>query len=231
MNTKNGNTTTLRKISSATLVALSVLLTACSGDWCKSKSSAASSTTASTAPAASSTAEAPKATNVVFFEFDSSKLSDEGTAVVKTHADKLKGNKDAKPTVTGHCSEEGSEAYNNGLGERRANAVAEALEAHGANKPAVVSYGKSADFGEGLEKNRRALIHEGEVAGIPNGKAVAKKEKAASKKLRMKKAKKSATKADAKTDAKVEAAAPAVSAPVAAAPAPAAEAPATPAAA
>jgi len=185
--------------SNVIAVALTVLLTAC-GNFC-GKKGAVSTTTSSPVEA---TAVASKASNVVFFEFDSSKLSDEGKATSKTNADSIKTVKDAKVTVTGHCSEEGSEAYNNGLGERRANSVAESLEADGAGvKTEVVSYGKSADFGEGLEKNRRAVIHTGEVAGIPNGKVATKKAKADSKKRRMKKAKKSKTAVEAtvKTEA------------------------------
>jgi len=156
---------------------LAILLAGCSGDWCKTKAaSSTTNTTPSNSGANVTAGTATQADNVVFFDFDSTKIHEDGKAVIKAHQSK------DNLIVTGHCSEEGSEAYNNGLGERRGHAVVAEL----GKDAKVVSYGKSADFNQGLEKNRRAIIHSGEIKGVegkPAEKATKKAAKVRSKKV------------------------------------------------
>ncbi|MCY4320814.1 MAG: OmpA family protein [Bdellovibrionaceae bacterium] len=87
--------------------------------------------------------------STVYFELDSSKLTD---SVKET----LKANKawmDSKPEVKsllleGHCDPLGSEAYNIGLGERRAKSVYNYLVSIGlsADKINIISYGEEKIF-------------------------------------------------------------------------------------
>jgi OOP family OmpA-OmpF porin len=81
----------------------------------------------------------------VNFEFDSAKLTasssamlDEGVAILKRHSD-------LKVEIAGHTDSMGNDEYNQGLSERRAQAVADYLTAHGANAAniSVKGYGES----------------------------------------------------------------------------------------
>jgi OOP family OmpA-OmpF porin len=77
----------------------------------------------------------------------------------------LKRNADDKIEIAGHTDSQGDAEYNQGLSERRAQAVADYLVAHGANGSnlAVKGYGEShpvADNGskEGRAANRRVEL-------------------------------------------------------------------------
>lgn len=80
----------------------------------------------------------------IYFDFDKSDIKPEGTAVVSLWATYLSQTPAAKVRIEGNCDERGSREYNVGLGERRANAIAQALEAKGVSpsQVSVVSYGK-----------------------------------------------------------------------------------------
>lgn len=80
----------------------------------------------------------------VQFEFDRSEVKSEYHEVIKMHADYLALNEEAKLTVEGHCDERGSREYNLALGERRANAIKNALIAEGveADRIDVISFGE-----------------------------------------------------------------------------------------
>ncbi|MBE0494317.1 MAG: peptidoglycan-associated lipoprotein Pal [Thiomicrospira sp.] len=98
----------------------------------------------------------------VHFDFDRSEVKSEFHDVIKLHADYLSINPDAKLTVEGHCDERGSREYNLALGERRANAIKNALIAEGV-EPAridVISFGEDrplveASNTEAWAQNRR----------------------------------------------------------------------------
>lgn len=79
-----------------------------------------------------------------FFEFDSSKLTDEAKATLDKQICWLNKYKCKKVLIEGHCDERGTREYNLGLGERRAQAVASYLTCNGidACRVRTVSYGK-----------------------------------------------------------------------------------------
>lgn len=102
--------------------------------------------------------------NAVFFDFDSSVLS-------QTARDTLSGNASTllkkypgfKVQVEGHCDERGSTEYNLALGERRAKSAMNYLVTMGvaADRLSVISYGKEKPADPGHDeaawaKNRRA---------------------------------------------------------------------------
>ena len=80
----------------------------------------------------------------VYFDFDKSDIKPDSLGVVASWASYLTANPTAKVRLEGNTDERGTREYNIGLGERRANAVAQALEAKGvsASQLTTVSYGK-----------------------------------------------------------------------------------------
>lgn len=101
----------------------------------------------------------------VNFEFDSARLTSSSTAMLDQGVKILKRHSDLKVEIAGHTDSQGDETYNQGLSERRAQAVAEYLIAHGANAAniSVKGYGESqpvADNGtkEGRAANRRVEL-------------------------------------------------------------------------
>jgi len=87
----------------------------------------------------------------VYFDLDSSSLKDEVKNILNNNKEWL----DSKPNVKqiileGHCDPLGSEAYNIGLGERRAQAVFNYLISIGVSpdKMNIVSYGEEKPISE-----------------------------------------------------------------------------------
>jgi len=95
-------------------------------------------------PTAQETAERALSNNIVYFEYDSTVINAEGEAVVAKYASYLQGNPTARVRLEGHADERGTTAYNQGLGERRAQAVEASLLAKGAaaNQLSILSYGE-----------------------------------------------------------------------------------------
>ena len=113
---------------------------------------------------AASTASLPNI-RTVYFEFDSSEISGDGQAVVEGWAAYLAANSSARVRLEGHCDERGTREYNVGLGERRANAVLQALTSRGvsARQLSVTSYGEERPVNPGhddaaWQQNRRVEI-------------------------------------------------------------------------
>lgn len=81
----------------------------------------------------------------VFYDFDKSLLSEESKRVLDKQSEWLTKNPGTKLIIEGHCDERGTEEYNLGLGDRRANAAAAYLVDKGIahDRLSVVSYGKS----------------------------------------------------------------------------------------
>jgi peptidoglycan-associated lipoprotein len=81
---------------------------------------------------------------VVYFDFDRSEIRPEFAAIMGCHAKYLRDRSSARMTLEGHADERGSREYNLGLGERRGNAVAQALQANNASSAQLttVSYGE-----------------------------------------------------------------------------------------
>lgn len=98
----------------------------------------------------------------VFFAFDRSDLTMESRDRLASNAKLLKAWK-AGVVVEGHCDERGTNEYNLGLGERRANAVKNYLVSLGvpADKIRTISFGEERPFVKGHSEdawkfNRRA---------------------------------------------------------------------------
>jgi len=81
---------------------------------------------------------------VVYFDLDQDALKPEFQNIIGCHSKYLRDRPSARITLQGHADERGSRAYNQGLGERRGNAVNSALQAAGgsAGQLEVVSYGE-----------------------------------------------------------------------------------------
>ena len=99
----------------------------------------------------------------VHFAFNSSALSDRSRRILNSKADYLRTNPDIMITVEGHCDDRGTEAYNNALGERRAESVKIYLVDLGidTNRLNTVSYGEERPIAMGHNegswaRNRRA---------------------------------------------------------------------------
>lgn len=101
--------------------------------------------------------------NILLFEFDSAQLKGGAANILDSTFDKFKGN-DAVGSVmiTGHTDSIGSDAYNQGLSERRANTVRDYLISQGADpqKLQVQGLGESQpaytnDTKAGRQMNRR----------------------------------------------------------------------------
>ncbi len=81
---------------------------------------------------------------VVYFDFDRAQIKPEFQRIMVCHAKYLRDRPSAHVRLEGNTDERGSREYNLGLGERRADAVASALEANGASPSQidVISYGE-----------------------------------------------------------------------------------------
>ena len=90
-----------------------------------------------TAGGTASARNAPR-DNSVYFEYDSSTLSEPGQRVVQQHAEYLAGGR--RPIrLEGNADERGSREYNISLGQRRADAVRQMLVLRGMSGDAVES--------------------------------------------------------------------------------------------
>lgn len=98
----------------------------------------------------------------IYFDYDSSKLSNETKQALKAAASSLKSKKSMTINIEGHADERGSNEYNLALGQRRANAVRDYLTALGLGKISLktISYGEERPAVNGTDesayaKNRR----------------------------------------------------------------------------
>lgn len=110
--------------------------------------------TVSAPPAA---AEQPKANvadlfnqNVTdaFYDYDKSELSSDARAALQKDAEFLRSYPQIRVTIEGHCDERGSEEYNLGLGQRRADAAKQYLVSLGitGDRLQTMSWGKEHPF-------------------------------------------------------------------------------------
>ena len=94
-----------------------------------------------------------------YFDFDKSILKSAGKNALKASAEWLKKNPEAVVQIEGYCDERGSEAYNLGLGERRAKAAYQYLLSLGVDpkRLSVISGGKLPGLDEKImARNRNA---------------------------------------------------------------------------
>lgn len=103
--------------------------------------------------------------HVVFFDYDSFVVRAEARPVIENHARFLQTNKQRKANLEGHTDERGGREYNLALGQKRAEAVRQALSLLGVPESQLeaVSYGKEKPAAQGsaesdLAKNRRVEI-------------------------------------------------------------------------
>ena len=145
---------------------------ASSSDGAESSTAASTSSSSSDATSGSSSASAAltpseeltKIGDRVFFDYDSSALSDDAKATLSAQAAFLSANPAVKITVEGHCDERGTREYNLALGDRRATAARDYLVAQGVDAARIrtISYGKERPSFIGsnpyaYSKNRRAV--------------------------------------------------------------------------
>jgi peptidoglycan-associated lipoprotein len=100
----------------------------------------------------------------VFFDFDSFALDDQDRTTLDAQAAWLGRNAGVRVTIEGHADERGTREYNLALGDRRANAARDYLEARGvaASRMQVISWGKErpanpASNEAAWAENRRAV--------------------------------------------------------------------------
>ena len=106
---------------------------------------------------------APGVFDTVNFDYDSSAIRSDAQSILQAQARYLKEN-NKQIVVEGHCDERGTREYNLALGERRANAVKQALVSLGveAGRISTISYGKERPLDGGTDeaafaKNRRGV--------------------------------------------------------------------------
>lgn len=102
---------------------------------------------------------------VLYFDFDSFVLRAEDKPTVEAYAKYLVAQRDRKMSLEGHADERGGREYNLALGQKRAEAVARALELLGVNPAQVeaVSFGEERPAQAGSNeaawaKNRRVEL-------------------------------------------------------------------------
>ena len=83
-----------------------------------------------------------------FFDFDKSDIREDARTALTADAEFLRSYPDVKVSIEGHCDERGSEEYNLGLGQRRADAAKNYLVSLGisADRVTTVSWGKEHAF-------------------------------------------------------------------------------------
>jgi len=101
----------------------------------------------------------------VYFDYDSSAISDASKQLIEAHAAYLVNNPGITVMLEGNTDERGTREYNLALGERRANAVAKLMQALGvgASNIQTVSYGEERPVALGQDEasyaqNRRVEI-------------------------------------------------------------------------
>jgi peptidoglycan-associated lipoprotein len=107
----------------------------------------------------------PLSRRVIYFDLDSSNISDEDREVISAHAQFLAANPQISAILEGHADERGTREYNIALGERRAKAVQQLFSIQGvsASQAQVISFGEERPVAlehneEGWRLNRRVEI-------------------------------------------------------------------------
>jgi peptidoglycan-associated lipoprotein len=100
---------------------------------------------------------------LIYFEFDESRLLPEAKAILKNKAKWLLANPTANVVIEGHCDERGTSEYNMALGDRRAQSARNYLVDLGVSsrRLTTISYGEERPLAFGHNetawaKNRRA---------------------------------------------------------------------------
>ena len=103
--------------------------------------------------------------HLVIFDYDSFVIRPEARPVIASHAQVLMANRQRKASLEGHTDDRGGREYNLALGQKRADAVRQALSLLGVSDAQLeaVSFGKEKPLSEGgsdieQAKNRRVEI-------------------------------------------------------------------------
>lgn len=112
--------------------------------------------------------DTPLASRVIYFSYDSAKVTDESMALLESHGNFMAETGNVFVRLEGHADERGSREYNIALGDRRAQSVRRILLFQGASSDQIetVSYGEEqpAEIGHSeviWDKNRRVeLVYE-----------------------------------------------------------------------
>lgn len=109
--------------------------------------------------------DTPLAERVIYFEYDSAKVSEDSLAALEAHGNFVAANGNVNLRLEGHADERGSREYNIGLGDRRAQSVRRILLFQGASTDQIdtVSYGEEqpAELGHdetSWSRNRRVEL-------------------------------------------------------------------------
>jgi peptidoglycan-associated lipoprotein len=101
----------------------------------------------------------------ILFDYDQSEIRADQMPRLQGNATWLKANPNVRFTVQGHADERGSQEYNLGLGDRRANAVKEFLASQGVadSRINIVSFGEERpscqeQTEDCYQRNRRAAF-------------------------------------------------------------------------
>ncbi len=119
-----------------------------------------------------SAAAGPRASvrnRTVYFDFDRDEIKAEFREIVAAHGRYLAANPGTRVRLEGHADERGSREYNIGLGERRAQAVRQALllQGAGASQLATVSYGEERPAVTSSDEESWALNRRVEIVYAP----------------------------------------------------------------
>jgi outer membrane protein OmpA-like peptidoglycan-associated protein len=104
--------------------------------------------------------EVIKIREVVMFDWDSNEITDKGQAIIDKVAKIMNENPDINLHLEGYASSEGAEIYNQGLSQRRVDAVKVSLMMLGVKGERMESSanGETSLFGDLLNINRRTMI-------------------------------------------------------------------------
>lgn len=102
----------------------------------------------------------PDLTEVIFFEFDSSTLSDQARRQLQQNAEWLRADSSRRITIEGHTDEVGTPEYNLALGERRAQSAQQYLIQLGIDdsRIEIVTFGEERPMSEDDSENRRSVF-------------------------------------------------------------------------
>jgi peptidoglycan-associated lipoprotein len=101
----------------------------------------------------------------IYFDFDRDEVKAEYRDLIAAHGRYLAANPNTRVRLEGHADERGSREYNIGLGERRAQAVRQALllQGAGASQNSTVSYGEERPAVTGSDEESWALNRRVEI--------------------------------------------------------------------
>lgn len=119
-----------------------------------------------------SAAAGPRASvknRTVYFDYDRDDIKADFREIVAAHGRYLAANPGTRVRLEGHTDERGSREYNIGLGERRAQAVKQALLLQGAaaSQISTVSYGEERPAATGSDEESWALNRRVEIVYAP----------------------------------------------------------------